>query len=256
LIRERNNISSFPNYFYHTGRLLDMEITRVRTQLFHCKMTDDVVKLPEPDLIEEKVVLTEKVYVPVKELPDFNFVGRILGPRGMTAKQLEHETGCKIMVRGRGSMRDETKEEFYRGKTNWEHLDDELHVLLQCEDTKEKAKTKMNIAITQIKKLLVPVPGGIDDLKRKQLMELSMINGNYRRTPTKSKSQQRLVSSLSFPPSQPLVTPPFFHSAIGHQTFFGSPLPSPVARSPNMSYQYNNKIQLKSPPNSKWVFPK
>lgn len=39
----------------------------------------------------------------------FNFVGRILGPRGMTAKQLEQETGCKIMVRGKGSMRDKKK---------------------------------------------------------------------------------------------------------------------------------------------------
>lgn len=39
----------------------------------------------------------------------FNFVGRILGPRGMTAKQLEHETGCKIMIRGRGSLRDDKK---------------------------------------------------------------------------------------------------------------------------------------------------
>ena len=36
-------------------------------------------------------------------------MGRILGPRGMTAKQLEQETGCKIMVRGKGSMRDKAK---------------------------------------------------------------------------------------------------------------------------------------------------
>jgi len=39
----------------------------------------------------------------------YNFVGRILGPRGLTAKQLEQETGCKIMVRGKGSMRDKKK---------------------------------------------------------------------------------------------------------------------------------------------------
>ena len=39
----------------------------------------------------------------------FNFVGRILGPRGMYAKQLEKETGCKIMVRGKGSIRDKKK---------------------------------------------------------------------------------------------------------------------------------------------------
>ena len=42
----------------------------------------------------------------------FNFVGRILGPRGMTTKQLEQETGCKIMVRGKGSMRDKKKVNF------------------------------------------------------------------------------------------------------------------------------------------------
>jgi rRNA processing protein Krr1/Pno1 len=42
-------------------------------------------------------------------LLQFNFVGRILGPRGLTTKQLESETGCKIMVRGKGSMRDKKK---------------------------------------------------------------------------------------------------------------------------------------------------
>ena len=34
----------------------------------------------------------------------FDFVGRILGPRGMTTKQLEQETGCKIMVRCEASL--------------------------------------------------------------------------------------------------------------------------------------------------------
>lgn len=58
-------------------------------------------------------------------------MGRILGPRGMTAKQLETETGCKIMVRGKGSMRDKKKEEANRGKPNWEHLAEELHVIIQ-----------------------------------------------------------------------------------------------------------------------------
>ena len=47
--------------------------------------------------------------VPVEQYPEYNFVGRILGPRGLTAKQLEQDTGCKIMVRGRGSMRDKRK---------------------------------------------------------------------------------------------------------------------------------------------------
>lgn len=49
------------------------------------------------------------LYVCVCFVSQFNFVGRILGPRGLTAKQLEAETGCKIMVRGKGSMRDKKK---------------------------------------------------------------------------------------------------------------------------------------------------
>ncbi|VDM72887.1 unnamed protein product [Strongylus vulgaris] len=98
----------------------------------------------------------------------------------MTAKQLEQETGCKIMVRGKGSMRDKRKEEANRGKPNWEHLDDELHVLLQCEDTENRARIKLHAAMEHVKKLLVPAPEGTDELKRKQLMELAIINGTYR----------------------------------------------------------------------------
>ena len=59
----------------------------------------------------------------------------VSGPRGMTAKQLEQDTGCKIMVRGKGSMRDKKKEDQNRGKPNWEHLNEELHVLITVEDT-------------------------------------------------------------------------------------------------------------------------
>lgn len=125
-------------------------------------------------------ITTEKVFVPAKEYPDvgfslveskpmiefqYNFVGRILGPRGMTAKQLEQETGCKIMVRGRGSMRDKKKEELNRGKPNWEHLSEELHVLIQCEDTPNRARVKLMRAVEEVKKLLVPAvrEGGNDD---------------------------------------------------------------------------------------------
>ncbi|VVD00374.1 unnamed protein product [Leptidea sinapis] len=124
--------------------------------------------------------LTEKVYVPVKEHPDFNFVGRILGPRGMTAKQLEQETGCKIMVRGKGSMRDKKKEDANRGKPNWEHLADDLHVLLTVEDTENRAKIKLTRAVDEVKRLLIPQADGEDELKKRQLMELAIINGTYR----------------------------------------------------------------------------
>ncbi|NXG05929.1 QKI protein, partial [Sakesphorus luctuosus] len=86
----------------------------------------------------------------------FNFVGRILGPRGLTAKQLEAETGCKIMVRGKGSMRDKKKEEQNRGKPNWEHLNEDLHVLITVEDAQNRAEIKLKRAVEEVKKLLIP----------------------------------------------------------------------------------------------------
>ncbi|XP_017491480.1 PREDICTED: protein held out wings-like, partial [Rhagoletis zephyria] len=179
LLKDRARLTAFPGTFIHAERLLDAEIARIRSSLF--QLNSDEKKplvLPEPD--GPTIMRTEKVYVPVDEHPDFNFVGRILGPRGMTAKQLELETGCKIMVRGKGSMRDKKKEEQNRGKPNWEHLNDKLHVLITVEDSENRAQPKLERAIEEVKKLLVPITEGEDELKKRQLMELAIINGTYR----------------------------------------------------------------------------
>ncbi|XP_072230178.1 protein quaking-B isoform X3 [Leuresthes tenuis] len=195
LMNDRKVMSSLPNFsgiFTHLERLLDEEIGRVRKDMYNDTLNGgmfngrDMEELPEA--IGPVAQLQEKLYVPVKEYPDFNFVGRILGPRGLTAKQLEAETGCKIMVRGKGSMRDKKKEEMNRGKPNWEHLNEDLHVLITVEDTHNRAKIKLQRAINEVKKLLVPAAEGEDNLKKMQLMELAILNGTYRdanvKTPT------------------------------------------------------------------------
>lgn len=195
LMNDRKVMSSLPNFsgiFTHLERLLDEEIGRVRKDMYNDTVNGgmfngrDMEELPEA--IGPVAQLQEKLYVPVKEYPDFNFVGRILGPRGLTAKQLEAETGCKIMVRGKGSMRDKKKEEMNRGKPNWEHLSEDLHVLITVEDTHNRAKIKLQRAINEVKKLLVPAAEGEDNLKKMQLMELAILNGTYRdanvKTPT------------------------------------------------------------------------
>ena len=48
------------------------------------------------------------------------------------------------------------KEEANRGKPNWEHLEDNLHILIQCEDTEKRARSKLEKAVGRVKKLLVP----------------------------------------------------------------------------------------------------
>lgn len=49
------------------------------------------------------------------------------------------------------------QEDQNRGKPNWEHLSDDLHVLLTVEDTENRAQIKLARAVEEVKKLLVPV---------------------------------------------------------------------------------------------------
>uniref|UniRef100_A0A8C2TBY5 K Homology domain-containing protein n=1 Tax=Coturnix japonica TaxID=93934 RepID=A0A8C2TBY5_COTJA len=178
LMNNKKLMSSLPNFcgiFNHLEWLLDEEISRVRKDMYN----------ELPDAVGPIVQLQEKLYAPVKEYPDFNFVGRILGPRELTAKQLEAETGCKIMVRRKGSMRDKKKEEQNRGKPNSEHLNEDLHVLITVEDAQNRAEIKLKRAAEEVKKLLIPAAGE-DSLKKMQLMELAILNGTYRDANIKS----------------------------------------------------------------------
>ncbi|XP_036811018.1 protein quaking-A isoform X1 [Oncorhynchus mykiss] len=191
LLNEKKLMTSLPNLcgiFTHLDRLLDEEINRVRKDMYNDTANGPIEKQPLelPEALGPIIHLQEKLFVPLKEYPDYNFVGRILGPRGLTAKQLEAETGCKIMVRGKSSMRDRKKEEQNRGKPNWEHLNEDLHVLITVEDTQKRAEIKMKRALEEVKKLLVPAAEGEDNLKKMQLMELAILNGTYRDTNIKT----------------------------------------------------------------------
>lgn len=48
------------------------------------------------------------------------------------------------------------QEEQNRGKPNWEHLNEDLHVLITVEDSQNRAEIKLKRAVEEVKKLLVP----------------------------------------------------------------------------------------------------
>lgn len=49
------------------------------------------------------------------------------------------------------------QEDANRGKPNWEHLSDDLHVLITVEDSENRARMKLARAVEEVQKLLVPV---------------------------------------------------------------------------------------------------
>jgi hypothetical protein len=64
---------------------------------------DGSVDYPEEVALPEKSQL--KIRIPVEDYPGYNFVGRLLGPRGATLKHLELSSKCRLYIRGRGSLR-------------------------------------------------------------------------------------------------------------------------------------------------------
>ncbi|CAK9134880.1 unnamed protein product [Ilex paraguariensis] len=104
-----------------------------------------------------------RLEIPVDSYPNFNFVGRLLGPRGNSLKRVEASTGCRVFIRGKGSIKDPDKEENLRGRPGYEHLNDPLHVLIEAE-------LPVNIVDDEIQ----------DFYKRQQLRELAMLNSNFR----------------------------------------------------------------------------
>lgn len=153
------------------------------------KLEPEIKKRVEPD---GTVTLSVTLLVPVQKYPKYNFVGRILGPRGMTAKQLERDTGCKILVKGRGSTKTyNPSTKISRGGNYLTSLstisqdaltNDPLNVFIECTDVESMAQKKLRKAMEVIQNLLTPPADGKDELKRKQLIDYAIINGTFRQT--------------------------------------------------------------------------
>ena len=83
----------------------------------------------------------------------FNFVGKLLGPRGSSLKQLQEDTMTKMAVLGRGSMRNKQQEEELRNSTDpkHSHLNEELHVEITAFASPAEAHARLAFALTEVR---------------------------------------------------------------------------------------------------------
>ncbi|KAF7667065.1 hypothetical protein LDENG_00080140 [Lucifuga dentata] len=172
LVTERNGLE--PS-FVHAVRLLEEEIEKCEGG----ELRNDGNTKKYLDIISNKnIKLSERVLIPVQQYPKFNFVGKLLGPRGNSMKRLQEETGVKMSILGKGSMRDKGKEEELRksGEAKYAHLSNELHVLIEVFAPPGEAYSRMSHALEEIKKFLVPDYN--DEIRQEQLRELSYLNGS------------------------------------------------------------------------------
>ncbi|XP_038990234.1 KH domain-containing protein At1g09660/At1g09670-like isoform X2 [Phoenix dactylifera] len=127
--------------------------------------------------IVKKVI---RLDVPIEKFPNYNFVGRLLGPRGNSLKRVETSTQCRVYIRGRGSVKDSAKEEKLRDKPGYEHLNEPLHVLVEAELPADIIDARLNQAVAILDDLLKPVDESMDYYKKQQLRELAILNGTLR----------------------------------------------------------------------------
>ncbi|KAI8926121.1 hypothetical protein BC831DRAFT_458079 [Entophlyctis helioformis] len=117
----------------------------------------------------------EKLYIPVRDFPEINFIGLLIGPRGNTLKKIEAESGAKISIRGKGSV----KEGKSRSDGAVNPGDDEpLHCIISG-DVEEKIKRASDM-INKIIETATSTPESQNELKRNQLRELAALNGTLR----------------------------------------------------------------------------
>ncbi|PSS33191.1 Branchpoint-bridging protein [Actinidia chinensis var. chinensis] len=118
--------------------------------------------------------LQKKLHIPMKEYPGYNFIGLIIGPRGNTQKRMEKETGAKIVIRGKGSVKEgrlgQKRDLKYDPAEN-----EDLHVLVEAE-----TQDALEAAAGMVEKLLQPVDEVLNEHKRQQLRELAALNGTIR----------------------------------------------------------------------------
>lgn len=153
-------------------RLLDQEIARIQSGGKPPGRDSKFV-----DIYHEKPIrLTVRALVPVKEHPKFNFVGKLLGPKGNSMKRLQEETMTKMAVLGRGSMRNKQQEEELRKSSDpkYQHLNDDLHVEITAFAPPSEAHARIAYALTEVRKYLIPDSN--DEIRQEQMREMELLN--------------------------------------------------------------------------------
>ncbi|KAF8394792.1 hypothetical protein HHK36_018728 [Tetracentron sinense] len=193
LLAEHQKLGPFMQVLPICSRLLNQEILRVSGIISNQGFGDfDRLQQGSPSPMSSSNLMSNVGGTGLggwNGLPqEFNFVGRLLGPRGNSLKRVEASTGCRVYIRGKGSIKDPgkyfsaftLKEEKLRGRPGYEHLNDPLHILVEAELPSNIIDIRLRQAQEIIEELLKPVDESQDFYKRQQLRELAMLNSNFR----------------------------------------------------------------------------
>ncbi|KTW32744.1 uncharacterized protein T551_00229 [Pneumocystis jirovecii RU7] len=179
--RDGERSPSPPPQYDNFGRRTNTREIRYRKRLEderHCLIDKAMRTIPDfkPPVDYRRPTKTQdKIYVPVNDYPEINFIGLLIGPRGNTLKKMEAESGAKIAIRGKGSVKEGKGRSDPSANSS---LEEDLHCLVMA-DTEDKVRHAIKL-IESIIETAASVPEEQNDLKRQQLRDLAMLNGTLR----------------------------------------------------------------------------
>lgn len=151
-------VQALKNRFSEISCILHPRVDTNVGKEFHKKVMKEHKKILSM-LEKRNAIFCKELYVPVKEYPSYNFFGLIIGPKGNTQKRMEMETGAKIRLRGKGSLKTAKGVDISN--------DTDLRVYIEA-----SSQESLDAAVCLVEKLLIPVEEGMNDHKRAQLQEL------------------------------------------------------------------------------------
>ncbi|ODQ45637.1 hypothetical protein PICMEDRAFT_16932 [Pichia membranifaciens NRRL Y-2026] len=180
---ERLRSPSPPPVYDASGRRKNTREVRYKRKYENerCFLVERALKLipgfKTPDWYNPRpTTIVEKLYIKTKEYPQINFIGLLIGPRGNTLNKLQEDSGARIGIRGKGSVKEGKNTMNISPELN--NLQDQLHCLITADSVEKVEKAKK--LCQQVMDKAIFSPAGQNDLKRDQLRELAKLNGTFR----------------------------------------------------------------------------
>uniref|UniRef100_A0A915EHY1 K Homology domain-containing protein n=1 Tax=Ditylenchus dipsaci TaxID=166011 RepID=A0A915EHY1_9BILA len=136
--------------FKNARRLLTTEASKLENNI-------------DPEWLEvdigKPIKVTKKILIPSFRHPKFNFVGKVLGPKGTTLQNIAKQYKCHVYILGRGSTRDRAKEQelLQSGDPQFAHYGGPLHVKVETTAAPAIAYKRVAGVLDVLSQLLIPV---------------------------------------------------------------------------------------------------
>jgi len=143
--------------------------------------------------------LRRKLYLPQDGV---NYIGLLIGPKGMFQKKLEGESGCKILIRGKGSQKE--------GQPPQPDEDDDQHVLIMGD-----SQGSVDLAVEACNKIILADEGTRNMIRKEQLKVAAELNNTiYSSNDNKAPVDESMLTPYG-PPSPYAYIVPVPNDCIG-----------------------------------------